>query len=426
MNERTPNYFGIAGAIIAAVGMFMPCVDFWYVQMSMVDILSESNAGILVVPLLLLLGFSAYLFFRGRTEGRWIGLLLLIIVLIFFFSDIGSSGEETFVDTIAETILETTDMIGSGLWVMIIALLLMILAPNLKDLWSNRAYSNPPTERSGPQRQYKPAAVLSSMWSCPHCKNINSGTTDICFACGKKRSQPVCPACGKELQSNSTFCGNCGVNLEDARRQKEEREAARKEVAQVDARRPFIVCPACGTECPEDNLFCGNCGLNLKEVLKNKEEKRVEEERFTQREEAERRKQLYLCCPACGSETPKGENICQNCGAALSNLYAAMGKAYLGVWVDDENINNNPRHKLVIHKIENGVMDFTLEKYATYKLKDQQATITSQKDARFRTTDGTVAGKIYLNNDSIIVQIDASVAPAIRDGDVYTFFGAEN
>lgn len=236
-DAKAPNYFGIGGAVLTAMGMFMPLVEMWSYQVTLAKFFQTMTGGgsIFTVITLALLAFAAYRFFIGEDEGRWVGVVLLVAFLFLLFFDPDSGSHSIWYD-IAENFTE----ISYGLWVILIGFGLMIAAPSLTGLRENQKNgSTPIADKYQEAYRYeappKPVPVSPlPAWTCPRCKNINSGMTKICFVCKQEKpALKTCPFCGAETAHNSVFCANCGTKLETAKEEVQEKPSIPKNVLGV-------------------------------------------------------------------------------------------------------------------------------------------------------------------------------------------------
>ncbi|MFM6480900.1 MAG: double zinc ribbon domain-containing protein, partial [Microcystis panniformis] len=50
---------------------------------------------------------------------------------------------------------------------------------------------------------------------CPNCEHINPDEASQCEACYTPLPRmSSCPSCGATIQTDATFCGQCGYNLQ--------------------------------------------------------------------------------------------------------------------------------------------------------------------------------------------------------------------
>ena len=83
----------------------------------------------------------------------------------------------------------------------------------------------PPPPRAGQYTQ-PGAAERTDAWVCSRCQRANAIGAQFCIQCGQKIGV-VCVRCGKMTRADTPFCQACGVNLQDAIREKEIEEAER-------------------------------------------------------------------------------------------------------------------------------------------------------------------------------------------------------
>lgn len=357
--RNAPNYLGLVGVVLTTIGMFMPCIDLWIVEYSLTEYLSGLNQA-LVWFVFILLAVTAICFFLGKNNARWIGLGILTLLLWLIYRGLSAEFRGRDLYDIAGT-----DVLGSGFWLVLFALILTVASPNLTDLLATKEkHSVGEYETSARQKKIAVNSISQNSWTCPNCKNINYKTTEICFVCGIKRFEQICPSCGKTIRAGGAFCGNCGVNLEEARKNAEERAARKKKYRDVST----ISCPGCGKDSPREMAFCGNCGLDIRDFFEKSKD------------------------------------------------------AHIGVWKEEVDSNNAPRQMLTIISIENNVLTFDLERYATYQIKEQSVILDPNGIAHFHATDGSnIAGIIYLNIDYITILVkDPGTAPLKAD-DIYIF-----
>lgn len=130
--HQTRNYIGIAGCLIALLGMALPYVDAWIVRASLFSLLADFAA--FAIPLVLLaLVCAVILCVQGNHQVRWIGIVLLLLLLAITFLD-----DENIVE-------DVSDLLGSGFWVMVIGLVIIILSPSfsLGNILSNTSPHQP-------------------------------------------------------------------------------------------------------------------------------------------------------------------------------------------------------------------------------------------------------------------------------------------
>lgn len=72
------------------------------------------------------------------------------------------------------------------------------------------------------------------------------------------RKTYTCPVCGTQVKDSASFCPGCGKPVaeirEEARRAREEEEAAADEAARA------LICPNCGAIVGDADKFCQSCG----------------------------------------------------------------------------------------------------------------------------------------------------------------------
>lgn len=73
-------------------------------------------------------------------------------------------------------------------------------------------------------------------WICPKCQGVNAIGTRFCKHCGQQVGSE-CVNCGQLVQIDAEFCPACGVNIHQARRQKEMQAAAEQQRQKEAARR---------------------------------------------------------------------------------------------------------------------------------------------------------------------------------------------
>lgn len=85
----------------------------------------------------------------------------------------------------------------------------------------------------------KPA--IEERIKCPECGKENNSDSKFCANCGKKiiTEKKICPKCKTENLNNFKYCSNCGESLEN------------------------IICKNCNFENPSGTKFCGSCGNKL-------------------------------------------------------------------------------------------------------------------------------------------------------------------
>ncbi len=94
-----------------------------------------------------------------------------------------------------------------------------------------------------------------------------------------------CDSCGIENPADSSFCENCGSNLE---------------AQALDTGSDQLICPSCGANNPPGNDFCDSCGFNLSG------QPPIEH-------------QAQIKCPSCGLMNPSEELYCTGCGLNLTS-----------------------------------------------------------------------------------------------------------
>lgn len=203
--HQAKNYIGIAGCLIALLGMALPYVDAWLLRASLFSLLAEFAA--FAIPLVLLaLVCAVILCVQGNHQVRWIGVVLLLLLLAITFLD-----DENIVENVFE-------LLGSGFWVMVIGLIIIILSSSfsLGNILSNTYPTSRPFS--------KPAASNASsnhalQWTCKRCGRKNTGNGNFCSSCGEQNPTKLfCPSCGKPVAVGDVFCMHCRVNLAEAKR----------------------------------------------------------------------------------------------------------------------------------------------------------------------------------------------------------------
>lgn len=198
--HQTRNYIGIAGCLIALLGMALPYVDAWIVRASLFSLLADFAA--FAIPLVLLaLVCAVILCVQGNHQVRWIGVVLLLLLLAITFLD-----DENIVE-------DVSDLLGSGFWVMVIGLVIIILSPSfsLGNILSNTSPTSRPSS--------KPAAPNASsdyalQWTCKRCGRKNTGNGNFCSSCGEQNPTKLfCPNCGKPVAVGDVFCMYCHTKL---------------------------------------------------------------------------------------------------------------------------------------------------------------------------------------------------------------------
>ncbi len=81
-----------------------------------------------------------------------------------------------------------------------------------------------------------------------------------------------CPKCGSVVPANTSFCPNCGFNMQQSQ---------------------TYACSKCGTQVPAGTKFCPNCGNSMATSEQKKK------------------------CPNCGSEIDAKVKFCPNCGKGV-------------------------------------------------------------------------------------------------------------
>ena len=84
----------------------------------------------------------------------------------------------------------------------------------------------------------------------------------------------ICPHCGMENSETDEFCGKCGISLrletkeieviDDKNLNDEKNQSLQFE--EKPQKPDYISCPNCGKKNSADNSFCGGCGIRLDEV----------------------------------------------------------------------------------------------------------------------------------------------------------------
>lgn len=87
----------------------------------------------------------------------------------------------------------------------------------------------------------------------------NSVASNVSAAANKAAASKtvVCDKCGATCPETSTFCNNCGNNLDNAKQAQAQKKAA-GETAQKT-----VVCDKCGATCLDSASFCTKCGNSL-------------------------------------------------------------------------------------------------------------------------------------------------------------------
>lgn len=98
------------------------------------------------------------------------------------------------------------------------------------------------------------------MRKCSKCGNKLGDNELFCSKCKTlvANNKKICPKCQKLYDAENTFCGVCGSQLVDIKKQQSEENAVNDDTE-------MILCPECKSPCSENDEFCGECGCPLKE-----------------------------------------------------------------------------------------------------------------------------------------------------------------
>ena len=99
---------------------------------------------------------------------------------------------------------------------------------------------------------------------------------------GINQPSKTCPKCGSVIAATSTFCPNCGANL--------------NQPAQQQAQQQMIACSKCGEKVPAGTKFCPNCGTAISEQPAAQQE---------------------IKCASCGFILHSPSKFCPNCGKPM-------------------------------------------------------------------------------------------------------------
>lgn len=204
------EYLGMAGTVLALLGMFMPCMEVWFVRASYADALLECDLGILIPVIFLAAAVTFFLFFRAISHARWIGAALLVGLIL----SIVPSKDSVFSSGVM-------DYLEYGFWVMVIGLVLVILSPSLTG--ANQAIAALFAGHR-PDQPHRPQAAPQHVpqWTCKACGKKNTGSGNFCPACGEPNPTKLfCPSCGKPVVAGDVFCMHCRVNLAQAKKETE-------------------------------------------------------------------------------------------------------------------------------------------------------------------------------------------------------------
>lgn len=112
------GYVGIAGAVMALVGLNMPFLSFGFIEISYMDALNEASStyGIMAIVILLIVAFLYIVAYHG------VACLISLVLAAFFLA--GVLSEDSFGGSL--------DAVDSGFWAMSAGLILMCTSPFAK------------------------------------------------------------------------------------------------------------------------------------------------------------------------------------------------------------------------------------------------------------------------------------------------------
>jgi predicted amidophosphoribosyltransferase len=97
---------------------------------------------------------------------------------------------------------------------------------------------------------------------CPICKASLSKAATICNKCGELISPQLpfsCPQCGTKLDTAIGKCKNCGAELIERKRKRQERRVRPRKGTALKLK----MCKVCGTKYPVEMETCRVCGEKL-------------------------------------------------------------------------------------------------------------------------------------------------------------------
>ena len=350
------NCIGLIGTALALLGMFLPYIEFWFASASLFDYLAD-EAGLLLPVIFILLVLAFILFLCSVSHGRWIGALLLIGLLVVTFGD----------DSGMMDLIDITDYLRCGFWIMVIGLILMIVSPSLLN--ANRKMESLFAGESIHQpERFKPVGLSPTQWICTNCGRKNPETGKFCPSCGTpKPERPCCPNCGKPVTAGDTFCMYCRtklpVNLAASAASKDN------------------LCPLCGKPLVDNKFFCSYCHVNFEDGIPPKPEK---------------------------ADPPAVK------APVLGNF-----TSYQGFWQWNVDSAGIPEWELIVSNVFTTSFVFTLTHKNGFVIPAQTATVTGEESAEFETADGPkISGVFSFEGDMILLFIlrsEEATLPAGKD-----------